>query len=236
MTRLILTAILVIVAAACGSTPAPSASPDPSSPPASEAPGSPAPTPAPTDAPEPSDEAVATPEPTPEPTPRPTTKPTPEPVKLKVEEEWLIAGVRDDLFDCVPLRDNLPAETTGAIECRSDDPDVARVGFYLFDGSGPAVDAYWTRMGNEGVPMDTVACTDVEGEAPYLPGDEENDSRHGCFINGEGYANYRATMPGFLMYVGVLGRTNDMAALRDFAWRGNEDVPGIPTLWHEPAE
>jgi hypothetical protein len=38
------------------------------------------------------------------------------------------------------------------------------------------------------------------------------------------------------MYVGVLGRTNDMAALRDFAWRGNEDVPGIPTLWHEPAD
>jgi hypothetical protein len=232
MTRLILTAILVIVAAACGSTPAPSASPDPSSPPSSEAPGSPAPTPAPTVAPEPSDEAVATPEPT----PRPTKKPTPEPVTLKVEEEWLIAGVRDDLFDCVPLRDNLPAETTGAIECRSDDPDVARVGFYLFDGSGPAVDAYLTRMGDEGVPMDTVACTDVEGEAPYIPGDDENDSRHGCFINAAGYANYRATMPGYLMYVGVLGRTDDMAALRDFAWRGNEDVPGIPTLWHEPAE
>jgi hypothetical protein len=91
-------------------------------------------------------------------------------------------------------------------------------------------------MDAEGVQRDTVACDDGEGEAAYIPGDEEVDSRHGCFVNDEGFANYRATMPGYLMYVGVLGNTGNMGSLLDFAWRGNADTPGNPTLWVEPAE
>ena len=59
--------------------------------------------------------------------------------------------------------------------------------------------------------------------------------RHGCFVNEEGYANYRATISGSDVYIGILGRTKDMRALEDFAWLGNEDVPGRPTLWSEPA-
>ena len=42
-------------------------------------------------------------------------------------------------------------------------------------------------------------------------------------------------MSGFSLYITVLGRTADMRSLVDFAWRGNDDVPGHPTLWRDPA-
>jgi hypothetical protein len=43
-------------------------------------------------------------------------------------------------------------------------------------------------------------------------------------------------MSGIAVYIGVLGRTADMRALVDFAWRGNQDTPGGPTLWSEPTD
>jgi hypothetical protein len=41
------------------------------------------------------------------------------------------------------------------------------------------------------------------------------------------------TLPGPHVYVGLLGRTADMRSLGDWAWFGNEDVPGYPTLWQQ---
>jgi hypothetical protein len=35
------------------------------------------------------------------------------------------------------------------------------------------------------------------------------------------------------VYMGLLGRTKDMRSLEDWAWLGNEDVPGGPTLWQQ---
>ncbi len=52
--------------------------------------------------------------------------------------------------------------------------------------------------------------------------------RDGCFINDEGYANYRATRSGSNVYIGILGTSDDMAALADFAWLGSQDTPGNP--------
>lgn len=34
---------------------------------------------------------------------------------------------------------------------------------------------------------------------------------------------------------GTLGSWDGMDALADFAWLGNQDLPGRPTLWGEPA-
>jgi hypothetical protein len=160
---------------------------------------------------------------------------TPAAVNLTVDEQYLLDGIRRGAVDCRPLRDGLPPHATGGIECDSDDPAVARVGFFRFDGEADMLAAYFARMDAEGVKRDSVACTDGEGESAYIPGEEEVASRHGCFVNDEGYANYRATLPGVLVYIGVLGRTGDMRSLEDFAWRGNQDLPGMPTLWREPA-
>ena len=93
--------------------------------------------------------------------------------------------------------------------------------------------AYVARMGAEGVTLDSVACVEGEGESAYMPGEGEIPNREGCFVNSDGYANYRATLGGDHVYIGVLGRSADMRALEDFAWLGNQDVPGRPTLWSE---
>ena len=71
--------------------------------------------------------------------------------------------------------------------------------------------------------------------AADVPGEDEIASRVGCFVNAEGYANYRITMPGSRVSIGILGRTAKPVDLENFAWLGNQDVPGNPTLSGEAA-
>jgi hypothetical protein len=136
------------------------------------------------------------------------------------------------VIDCHPKRTDLPKGATGGIECRSDDVAVARLAFYVFDGSGEMVDAYLSRMAAEGIARDShVDCRDGAGERGYIPG--ESDYRAGCFVNAEGYANYRATARD-RVYVAILGRSADMTALEEFAWRGSQGTPALPTIWTDP--
>ena len=201
----------------------PSQPPVTASPPPAE---SPAPTPQPSDRPSPTPAPVVTPQPTP--------APTPEPVKLTATERYLIDGIRRTALDCQPVRAHLPGKAYAGVECRSDDPAVARMGFYLFHTDRDMLDAYFARVRAEGLKRDSGACADGEGESAFIPGEPEDVlvDRHACFINDQGYANYRVTMSGGL-YIGLLGRSADMRALEDFAWIGSVDVPGYPTLWAE---
>jgi hypothetical protein len=221
MHRIVLAAslIVVVLVAACGSagTPSPSIPLEPApspSVPVSEAP-SPEPTVAPSD------------------TPTPAT-PTPTPAEPTAEEQYLIDGVRRGGQDCRPVRADLPSGAIAGIECTPDDPAVARLGFYLFADEATMLDAYFERMASEGITEESGGCVDGEGEGSYVPFEGVCPYRNGCFINAEGYANYRATLPGANVYVGILGSSDDMAALADFAWVGNQDTPGNPTLWAEP--
>jgi hypothetical protein len=173
-------------------------------------------------------------------TPRPTTVPVPaSPGSLEdftPQERYLFDGIRRGATECQPAggSDELPRDAIAGVECFSDDPGVARIGFYLFENDADMLDAYKSRMQAEGVALESGNCRDGEHEGAYTPGEGEIASRHGCFINEEGYANYRATQPGWHVYIGILGSTDDMPYLEDFAWRGNQDVPGNPTLWAAP--
>jgi hypothetical protein len=155
-------------------------------------------------------------------------------VAFTADEQYLIDGLLRGVIGCDPVHDALPDKAKAGIECSSDDPGVARVGFYLFAKNDDMLDVYAARMNTEGVLFDSGGCRDGEHEGPYTPGDGTVPSRHGCFINDEGYANYRATLPGSHVYIGVLSRSDNMPALEDFAWFGNEDTPGAPTLWASP--
>ena len=222
MSRFVVAAslIAVITVAACSAAPSPSPSPsaDPISPSAP-----------PTVAPSPT---VAPPSVTP-----PPATPNPTPVDLTAGEAYLLDGVLRGAIDCEPAAgsDDLPRDAIAGIECRSDAPNVARIGFYLFGNDADMLAAYRSRMTAEGVPFDSGNCRDGEHEGAYTPGEEDIPSRNGCFINDEGYANYRATLPGSHVYIGILARDDDMVALEDFAWLGNRDTPGQPTLWGEPS-
>jgi hypothetical protein len=229
MSRSLLAASLIaaVALAACSASPAepapsPSASPTtPSSPP----------TAAPVSTPEPS----ATPRPSATP---PAASPDPAPADFTADEQYLYDGVVRGAIDCEPAAgsDDLPQKAIAGLECDSDDPAVARIGFYLFENDDDMLDAYVSRMNAEGVTLDSGNCRDGEHEGPYTPGDGLVASRNGCFINDEGYANYRATLPGVHVYIGILSRSDDMTYLEDFAWVGNQDTPGNPTLWGEPTQ
>ena len=234
MKKSVLTAMVVavIALAACSAptTPAPPPSGDASIP--SPVPSTPA-TPSPIATPEPST-PVETPEPS-EPAATATPKPRPTEKPLTKTERYLLAGVLRGAVDCRPVRSDLPPKSSAGIECASDDPAVARVGFYYFENDKDLLAAYAARMIREGVALDSgPACYESESEGPFIPGEgpEMAPYRYGCFINSEGYANLRLTI-GSPIYIGILGRTDDMEALASFAFRGSVDVPGFPTLWGE---
>ena len=223
-------AVIALAACAAPTTPVPSPSGDASIP--SPAPSSPV-TPSPVATPEPST-PVATPEPS-EPAATPTPKPRPTQKPLTKTERYLLAGVLRGALDCRPVRSDLPPKSSAGIECASDDPAVARVGFYYFENDKDLLAAYAARMIREGVALDSgPACYEGESEGPFVPweGPEMAPFRYGCFINSEGYANLRLAI-GAPVYIGILGRSDDMEALASFAFRGSVDVPGFPTLWGE---
>jgi hypothetical protein len=234
--------VIAVLAAACSTATSPSALPSPS---AVASPSPSSSSPQPTELASPSTAPSVRPVPSaPEPTVAPTPAVTPQPSELPepeftIGEKFLYNGIHRDATDCQPVRDGLPGDAIAGIECRSNDPAVARIGFYLFKNDADMLDAYFARMAAEGVERDSGGSATQEGEAAYMPGDDTDGpvpDRDGVFVNAEGYANYRATLSGNHVYIGILGRTADMGSLIDFAWRGNHDVPGQPTLWGIPID
>ncbi len=233
--------LAAIVLAACGS-----ATPPPSQAVASPPPASPVPSvPTVPSTPEPAlptaEPPVVTPDPTVGPTPKPTAKPTPKPTprptapSFNRAERYLIDGIMRGEGDCSPVRSGLPGRAIAGIDCDLVGSPVARMGYYLFRNEADLLDAYLARMEAEGIALESGSCLDGEGEGAYIPWGDDGLApyRQGCFVNSEGYGNYRATLPGANVYVGLLGRTADTRSLDDWAWFGNQDVPGIPTLWQQ---
>jgi hypothetical protein len=232
MPKLVLAASLfaALVLAACGAS-APTPSQPAAVPPVSPAPSMPA--------------DPSTPEPSGAPTPAPTADPTPEPTPRPTEvafsraERYLIDGIMRGESDCSPVRGgDLPGRAIAGIDCKLIGSPVARAGYYLFENDGDMLDTYIARMQDEGIALESGGCWDGEGENSYIPWEDGEIApyRHGCFVNDEGYGNYRATLPGSSVYVGLLGRTAGMRALVDWAWIGSTDTPGHPTLWQQSSE
>jgi len=161
-------------------------------------------------------------------------KPDPAIVEFTPDEMYLVEGIERGVSDCEPVRDKLPKDAVAGIECLGKDWFVARVGYYLFENDEQMLDHYFARMEAEGVTRDTGSCFDGEGEGAYIPGPEEVASRQGCFITAEGVANYRLTLPGAHVYIGIVGHNIDTVELQDFAFLGNRDTPSSPTLWGNP--
>ena len=234
MSKLIFTASLLAVLAIAACSPAavaptavPSVPPSPSTPPSFEPPASDppvVPSPTPTDEP-----ALPAPDPT-----APPETPDPAIVEFTEGEIYLSDGILRGVMDCEPVRDKLPKDAVAGIECLGKDWFVDRVGYYLFENDEEMLQHYFARMRAEGVTPDEGSCFDGEGEGAYIPGDEEVASRQGCFITNEGVANYRLTLPGAHVYIGIVGHNIDTVELQDFAFLGNRDTPSFPTLWSNP--
>lgn len=239
MPKLVLAASLLaaLILTACGpSSLTPSQPPSLPSAPPSAAPSvvlpSESPAPSLTDAP-----PVATPVPTPDPTSKPT--PRPSAPSFNHAERYLIEGIMRGESDCSPVRgDDLPGQAVAGIDCDLVATPVARMGFYLFKSDQDMLDVYLDRMKAERIALESGdACQHGggESESAYIPwaGDDIAPYRNGCFLNADGYGNFRVTLPEFHVYVGLLGRDANMQHLWNWAWFGAIDTPGSPTLWQQ---
>ena len=190
--------------------------------------------------------ATSTPPPTPSHEVPSTAQPRPTKLQMRLEEQFLLHVLRDDVAQhCEPRRSGLPARATAAIECAVDAPFVDSVGVYGFDLPAAAALAYLERMNGEGsLGADGDCLSGTPGDSSWdgPEGSEDNAwqvtygervysaARVGCFLNEHGMANVRATCDD--AYIGVLGTTADIAQLTKWVLQGpaGEDPiqgPGI---------
>lgn len=158
---------------------------------------------------------------------------SPEPTQ---EEAFLLNGVRLDLQGhCSSVRTDLAERAIAEVEC-TPMSDVAReVRMFLFNSQADLLDTYQARLGANGVAMRTNAASCGPGqpsEGSYVPGDGAGfvPERGGCYVDDDGHANYAVTSPPYVL-VEVDGSVGDGTAVQRFAWLGNQDVPGGPTIW-----
>jgi hypothetical protein len=158
---------------------------------------------------------------------------------FSIDEADLLAAIRADArVACEPRRVDLPAHAVAGVECSPEVDLVDRIGVYLFTAQDELLETYFDRLADNGVEPRSGSCPKGAGEHAYVPGDSGptiGPYRYGCYLNEFGNANYRFTVPDSLVYVGILGTGKDLEALHEWAWLGNQDTPGGPTVWRGPA-
>jgi hypothetical protein len=154
----------------------------------------------------------------------------------------LLSGVRQDLQEtCAPIGTDMPASAMAGIRCRPTSKVADRVTLYLFRSQQDLLDAYTTLLDTHNIPPRTNGgrcLVDRASEGGYVPGDDHGivvAERGGCYLDASGTAHYIATVPPFVL-AEVDGEVGDIAAVEGWAWRGNHDQPGRPTVWKDNDE
>jgi len=177
--------------------------------------------------------AVVSPSPSPSPTPVPSPN---------ADEVYLISGVRPDAaIDCVAIRQVLPSGGIATVECAPNDEVVDYFRVTLFSSTQEVLSLYLAEMSAHGVALNSGTCFDGRGESTYMPGPDDYTvpQRNGCFVTDvaqyRGILDYLTDEGAIHAYIEVVGKTAHVSRdLDTFAWLGNEDVPGAPTLWRSP--
>jgi hypothetical protein len=154
---------------------------------------------------------------------------------LSDDEAYLLSGLRSDArYACAARRVDLPPRAVAGVECSPEIDFVDRIGVYLFTTQDDLLQTYFDRLAGYGIEPRSGSCPQRPGEHAYVPGDSGptfEPYRYGCYLNEFGKANYRFTDPNSLVYVGILGTGTDHVGLHEWAWLGNQDAPGSPTVW-----
>jgi len=164
-------------------------------------------------------------------------EPAPSPPALTIGsargERMLLTGVRRDLRGtCSPTS----SEALATLRCNPSSRIAARVTLTLFHTQAELMDAYGAVLTARDIPPMSNGGRCEPGEASeggFVPGDGHGIvvvERGACYRDANGKAHYVATLPPYVL-VQVDGKVADIAALEGWAWRGNLDQPGSPTLW-----
>lgn len=220
MRRLSAVTLVVVLLAACGTTPT-SASPSSSS----------SPSPSTARATEPVAAPIATAPATTPVTSRPSASPVVTVPTTLTSSRWrsgelfLLSGFRDDIRHddsidfrsetCRPRRDDLPAGATDGVECALSSGAGERVGAYLFPDDAAARATYDARLRENGLRVDDDGGCPFGSITPAVP--VAYQPRAACFVNESGFANLRIFWPGQSVVVGILGRTGSIRQLAAWA-------------------
>jgi hypothetical protein len=161
-------------------------------------------------------------------------------VVATTDELQLLSRVRLDLQSrCTPLRTDLADKAVAAVECAPASDVVGHATLYLFDTQKDLLGTYEARLATNDVPMRTNGGRCEAGRASeggYVPGDGHEGvvvvERGGCYLDAGGNAHYAATVPPFVL-IEVEGKVGDVEAVERWAWLGNQDQPGGPTVWRD---
>jgi hypothetical protein len=155
-------------------------------------------------------------------------------------EQMLLGGMRTDLQGaCGPVREDLPVAAVAELGCVSvTNGDVEWVTVDLFDGQQPLLEAYAARLGEAGVePMaNGGSCVDVEqAEGPWIPAQDASGiaERGACWQDAAGVPMAMLTEPPFVLVTVTGTPGTDIGRVWRYAWLGNDEVPGAPTVWRE---
>jgi hypothetical protein len=152
------------------------------------------------------------------------------------EAAVLLRGMRTDLNDrCVPLADGLPAAAVAGVACTPAGAAVDSASVFLFDTQEAMLGAYATWLaGHELSILDrSPGCgPDSVAESAWLPSVEGDTlpQRGACQVGVDGRARGAITLPPFVL-VTYEGAATDPTAVAQWAWLGNRDQPGSPTVW-----
>ena len=150
----------------------------------------------------------------------------------------LLSGLRTDIAGtCDPIRTGLAGGAIAGVECRPSSEVVDRARGYLFATQDELQAAYGAWVADRAIDRDTHngRChAERASEGPYVPsaGPGLAAERSACYIDPAGVPHHAATVPPFVM-IELVGTATDFAALERWAWLGNQDQPGSPTVWRE---
>ncbi|HEX5828015.1 MAG TPA: hypothetical protein VFY23_10865 [Candidatus Limnocylindrales bacterium] len=152
-------------------------------------------------------------------------------------EAKLIAGMRTDLTDrCAPSQEDLPGLAIAQIECTPESGVANRAWVTVFESQEAMLAAYTDIVTSWGlrIPHEGPGCPAGGGsEGSYLPGDGQGvllPQRHACQVFEDALVRTATTIPPYVL-VTAEGGTDDRAALERWAFLGNKDTPGGPTVW-----
>jgi hypothetical protein len=182
-------------------------------------------TPTPATAPSPSaPAAVITPAPSP-------AGPAPNEAEAK-----LIAGMRTDLAGrCAPSPEALPGLAVAQVECTPASGPASRAWVTVFESQEAMLAAYTDIVTGWGlrIPHEGPGCSGGAGsEGSYLPGDGQGvllPQRHACVVLVDNLVRTATTIPPYVLVTAE--GTGDPAAVDGWAFLGNKDTPGGPTVW-----
>jgi hypothetical protein len=152
-------------------------------------------------------------------------------------EATLLAGLRLDLNGrCQPMRDGLPATAIAGLDCTPDDSSIASARIYLFNRASEMLGAYAAILDTNGVELRVDRPGLSTSEGSYWPGPdteaEPSEGRNARWLDDTGHGHYLATVVPYVV-LDVAGTDANVDALYGWAWRGNLDVPGDPTVWRD---